>query len=96
MNYWKLGFILGIGLAANNVWACSSDFDCGIGSQCVKAPFESSGACMKSVDEDGVRQYNMPDLDSVGPNMNTSGECDFSTDCPVGFQCDSRLKVCVQ
>ena len=60
--------------AANTSWACSSDFSCGVGQRCVKAPLQSSGVCMKTVDESGVRQYNTPNTNSVGPNMNMGGQ----------------------
>ena len=79
-----------------NSWACTSDFSCGIGYTCVKAPLKSNGECMKSVDEYGARQYNVPDSDSIGPNMNLNGQCDFNTDCPIGFRCDRKLKACVK
>lgn len=75
--------------------ACSSDFDCGTGNTCVKAPLDSRGVCMRTVDEYGTRQYNLPSTRSIGPNMNLSGQCDFTTDCPIGFRCDSELKACV-
>lgn len=75
---------------------CSSDFDCGIGSRCVKAPLQSSGRCMKSVDEYGTPTYDLPRTDSVGPNMNLGGDCDFDTDCPIGFRCHRKYKVCVK
>jgi hypothetical protein len=83
-------------VASSNSWACSSDFSCGIGYKCVKAPLQSSGVCMKTVDEYGTRQYNLPDPNSVGPNMNLGGQCDFNTDCPIGFRCDRRLKACIK
>ena len=81
---------------SSSVWSCSSDFSCGIGYTCVKAPLKSRGECMKTVNEYGTRQYNMPDLDSVGPNMKMGGQCDFSTDCPIGFKCDRSLKACIK
>lgn len=83
-------------IASQSSLACSSDFSCGVGYRCVKPPLQSSGACMKTVDEYGVRQYNTPSTDSVGPNMNTRGQCDFNTDCPIGFHCDSNVKACVK
>ena len=79
-----------------NLFACYSDFDCGIGNSCVKKAFESNGVCMKNVDEYGTQQYNMPKLDSVGPNMNIDGDCSFDLDCPIGFKCNSTYKVCVK
>lgn len=75
---------------------CYSDFDCGIGYRCVKAPLQSYGTCMKEVDEYGTPTYEMPSLDSVGPNMNIKGDCDFDTDCPIGFRCHRKYKTCVK
>ncbi len=79
-----------------SAFACSSDFNCGMGNRCVKAPLQSTGVCMQSVDEYGMRQYNLPSLDSINPNMNLEGQCSFSTDCPIGFECHSKLKACVK
>jgi|GEM_PF-1578999 len=75
-------------------YGCVSDFDCGIGYKCVKAPFNTSGTCMKSVDKFGIPTYNLPDPDSILPK--TSGDCDFDIDCPIGFYCDRYYKVCVK
>lgn len=79
-----------------NAFSCMSDFDCGIGYSCIKKPFQSNGVCMKNVDEYGNPQYNMPKLNSIGPNMNSDGECSFDTDCPIGFRCDINYKVCIK
>jgi len=76
--------------------SCTSDFSCAIGYRCVKPPLTSRGECLESVDEYGLMRLELPDLDSIGVNMNISGECSFNTDCPIGFQCDSRLKACVK
>lgn len=73
---------------------CFSDFDCGIGYRCVKAPYETTGVCMKSVDEFGVQQYDLPRLDSAYPKY--EGDCDFDTDCPIGFYCDRKYKTCIK
>lgn len=73
---------------------CSSDFSCGIGFTCVKAPYKSNGVCTKSVNKYGTRQFNTPNTDSIGVNFNA--QCRFTTDCPVGFTCDSKLKACVK
>jgi len=83
-------------LGLTNLFACSSDFNCGIGYSCVKKPFQSEGLCMKNVDENGIQQYNMPSSNSIGPNMDTDGQCNFDTDCPIGFRCNSEYKVCIK
>ena len=88
--------VIAILMISLSSWACTSDFNCGIGHRCVKAPLQSTGVCMKTVDEYGTPQYNMPDLDSIGPNMNLEGQCNFNTDCPIGFICDRRLKACIK
>lgn len=75
---------------------CASDYSCGIGFKCVKAPLKSSGVCMKSVDEYGLKQYNLPNSNSVGPNLDLDGQCSFDTDCPIGFKCDRNYKACVK
>ncbi len=75
---------------------CTSDYNCGVGYKCVKAPLKSRGVCMKSVDEFGVKQFNLPDSNSVGPNLDLDGQCTFDTDCPIGFKCDPKYKACVK
>ena len=75
---------------------CTSDFSCGIGFKCMKAPLKSSGVCMKNVDEHGLKQYNLPDSNSVGPNLDLDGQCTFDTDCPIGFKCDRNYKACIK
>ena len=88
--------ILGLFAGTSILFACSSDFDCGVGASCVKEVFSSEGVCMKNVNEYATPQYNMPSTNSIGVNMNSDGECSFSTDCPIGFRCDSTYKVCVK
>lgn len=73
---------------------CTSDFSCGSGHICVKAPFKSSGACMKTVDAFNLPVYNSPRPGSI--NINTHGQCQFNTDCPIGFKCDDNYKACVK
>lgn len=91
-----IGLALFLVSAPDASFACSSDFSCGYGSRCVKAPLQSSGTCMRNVDEHGIRQFTPPRTNSIGPNMNVRGQCDFNTDCPIGFRCDQRLKACVK
>lgn len=73
---------------------CTSDFQCGVGNACVKQRHSNDGVCMKSVDGNGTRVYNMPDSNSIG--VRTSEGCQFNTDCPVGFSCDATYKACVR
>ena len=76
--------------------SCLSDFSCGVGYTCVKAPLKNRGICLRSVDQDGMRQFNQPSSHSVGPNMNLDGQCTFNLDCPLGFICDQKYKACVK
>ena len=78
----------------SGLFACYSDFDCGIGYKCVKAPYNSEGTCMKSVDDYGIQQFNSPSINSIGPK--TESGCEFDTDCPIGFRCDPYYKECVR
>lgn len=89
----KIAVAVALGMSLNA--SCMSDFSCGIGHKCVKKPYQSNGVCMKSVNEYGVQQYNMPSTDSIGPNMNNNG-CSFDMDCPIGFRCDGSYKTCVK
>jgi hypothetical protein len=92
-----LGVLMVMVVISIPVWAwsdCFSDFDCGIGHRCVKAPYKTYGVCMKSVDEYGTQQYDLPRLDSINPRY--EGDCDFDTDCPIGFYYHRKFKVCVK
>ena len=75
-------------------FACYSDFDCGIGYKCVKAPFNTTRVCMKSVNQYGIQQFNMPTFNSMMPK--TMGNCQFDMYCPIGFRCDPYYKECVR
>lgn len=83
-------------LAARSDERCSSDFDCGIGNRCVKAPLKSWGECMKETDSYGLPTFRIPQTDSIGPNMNLQGECNFDFDCSIGSYCDQKYKVCIK
>jgi hypothetical protein len=78
--------------AAGNT--CTSDFSCGVGYECVKPTYSSSGTCMKSVNEYGNPNYQAPKLESIGSNM--SSGCRLAQDCPMGFQCDSKSGRCLR
>lgn len=81
--------------SVNNIQSnsgCSSDFDCGTGQVCVKKPNNFSGICMNSVNEWGNNTYHSPSLDSINPRM----DYDQCGQCPIGFRCDLKYKVCVK
>lgn len=75
--------------------SCTSDFSCGMGSQCVKPRYQSTGFCAKSVDSTGTRTFEAPDPDSIGPNLGDSSDCEIDG-CPAGFRCDARSGVCLR
>ena len=67
---------------------CLSDLYCSTGQTCLKKnSLDPKGICVKKVD-----QYGMVDLtrDSKVP------QCNYLTDCPIGFKCDPTYKVCVK
>ena len=91
-------------VTAFSIWAvastaqaksCSSDFSCRMGEVCVKAPYKTRGTCMTSVNEFGRKTYQRPRTDSIYSGS-SQGSCSFSTDCPIGFKCDRRLKACIK
>lgn len=75
---------------------CSSDFSCGAGHVCIKANYSSTGYCAQEVDEYGVPTFSLPDPDSVIPNIPSSGDCQFATDCPPGFTCETASGACLR
>lgn len=76
--------------------ACTSDFTCGVGYACVKKQFASSGLCAKTVDDLGVQTFDTPSTDSVGPKLPERTDCQYVTDCPVGFRCDLATGACLK
>jgi ankyrin repeat protein len=76
---------------------CNSDFECGMGKKCVKGPLQSQGQCLTPVNQYGLPQPRViPDPNSIRINTNTTGACQFDTQCGVGFRCDQTLKACVR
>lgn len=74
---------------------CTSDFSCGVGNKCVNNYYTSTGVCMKAVNAYGGPSYELPDLDSVGPNMPSKKSCTLGA-CPAGFRCDLNSGVCIR
>lgn len=79
------------GTSAPQSEKCSSDYSCGIGSKCVKAPAQITGVCMKDVNQNSAKDPN-----SVLPNMSMEGCFAVGSGCPTGFHCDIKLKACVK
>lgn len=75
---------------------CTSDLACGVGMQCVKPPLSSAGQCMKPVDSYGATSPGGARPGSSLMNTSPTGRCTTTTDCPIGFTCDSTLKACVK
>lgn len=73
---------------------CSSDYACIAGQTCVKKPYSSTGVCMTAVNSYGLPTHKTPDSRSIG--IKTEGDCHYSTDCPIGFDCHRTLKACVK
>ena len=87
-------FILAILSLSAFSFACSSDYSCSLGYKRVKAPYQSTGTCMKKVDEYGRQSYEYSRDMNFG--VKTEGDCAFDTDCPFGFSCDSYYKTCIK
>jgi hypothetical protein len=60
----------------------------------VKEPYKIYGVCMRVVDKYGIPQYNLPRPESIGPRYEV--DCESDTDCPIGFYCHRKYKVCVK
>ena len=76
--------------------SCSSDYSCNYGQSCVKEMFKSRGVCMTNVNEFGTKTYSAPKSSSLGYKSYDDAQCTFDLDCPIGFDCDRRYKVCVK
>jgi hypothetical protein len=79
------------GTSAPQSEKCSSDYSCGVGYKCVKAPVQVTGVCMKDVNQNSAKDPN-----SVLPNMSMEGCFAVGSGCPSGFHCDIKLKACVK
>ncbi|MCG9965058.1 hypothetical protein [Shewanella cutis] len=81
-------------LTASN--GCTSDYQCGLGLSCIKAPMQNTGQCMQKVNEYGTPLPTISNPSSALPNTNINGQCTLNSECPIGFRCDMGLKVCVK
>lgn len=80
----------------NGPSSCRSNYDCpnSTSYRCVKAPLQFEGVCLKLVNEYGTQQFQVPSSSNIG--MSNRPQCNFTTDCPIGFRCDTKLKACVK
>ena len=51
---------------------------------------------MTQVDRFGSETYSIPRRNNIGVRSFGDNACNFSTDCPIGFNCDMTYKVCVK
>jgi hypothetical protein len=82
--------------SSSSFGTCSSDFQCGVGSTCVKPNFSATGTCMRQVNEYGVQTYDLPDMNSVFVRMPSASDCTVVGYCPAGFVCDLRSGACLR
>ncbi|MCU7965169.1 hypothetical protein ACRN98_23545 [Shewanella oncorhynchi] len=75
---------------------CASDYECGLGLSCIKGPMQSTGQCMQKVNQFGTPQPSISDPKSALPNTQFQGQCAFDHECPIGFSCNLKLKVCMK
>ena len=68
--------------------SCFSNMNCGIGFTCIKKSYEPTGICMKKVDQYGIED---PTIDDGTPK-----QCNYPSDCPIGFKCDPDHKICIK
>lgn len=64
---------------------CKNDFDCSLGSKCIKKQYSTSGFCAVNVNEFGIKNYEEPSIESFGVEFNI--QCNFDRECPIGFDC---------
>lgn len=64
---------------------CTSDYSCGYGKHCVKEQFKATGICAGAVDPYGTPTYAPPRPSSI--ELGNPHQCQFDTDCPMGFSC---------
>lgn len=77
---------LGAFLATAAVAAkCYSDYDCEYGWKCVKDQYQMEGICAQKVNKYDLPVNTPPDPNSVMPGK--KGDCQFDTNCPIGFEC---------
>ena len=94
-SYRSSGSTANLSDSSNNDNKCFSDYGCRMGYKCIKAKYSSSGQCMKPVDKYGMSKPTTSNRRNVGINYD-DGDCLYSSDCPIGFRCDRKYKVCVK
>ncbi len=72
------------------IFACSSDYECGYGKHCIKPSqsYSLTGTCVTITNQYGVKDYNADKnwgKGGFGPKK-ISG-CQWNTDCPIGSKC---------
>jgi hypothetical protein len=80
----------------NRADGCSSDFDCGLGNQCLKVNYSSRGRCIQTVDSRGSQTYETPRTESVNVKTPSKSDCRADRPCPIGFVCDNSTGACLQ
>lgn len=85
LTVFSIFFAVSLG-ASSQVFACSSDFECGLGEKCVKPggsnAFTNDGQC----------------LNTGGRKMELTKSCDNNFDCNAGYKCTSQFGngVCIK
>lgn len=75
--------------------SCDNDFECGVGYACIKAPLQTNGSCYRAEQGYGVPSTYTPQVESIGPNLNTQGQCP-ATPCAPGYRCEVAIGACVR
>lgn len=75
---------------------CTSDYSCGLNEKCFKQAYKTEGLCLSLVDQYGFKILTPDKEFNLGIHTDTKGSCSFDIDCPIGFWCDQKLKVCIK
>lgn len=69
--------------------ACSSDYSCGYGQQCVKpeGTYSLTGTCITPTDKYGLRDYSQDKNWGKKYGPKEIEGCSFTSDCAFGFKC---------
>lgn len=96
MSYkiFQLSIFIIFGALSNVAYACSSNFDCDLGSKCIKPSGSMYGYCMGGMNP-GNSYDDEPATDFGGGGGWT---CSSNFDCELGYQCakSGMQGVCIK
>ncbi len=94
MKRWMVIMAFGVipALPAAQEKECFANYECDVGSRCIKQPNQRSGFCMKVGDSPKPGSPASPNSDPLLKPQ----RCTIDLDCAIGFVCDKTYQLCIK